>query len=152
MNPKIGMAEVDITPPVGSSLVGYFEDRKSIGVHDKLFAQTFFFQAGEAPVVLTACDLIAFPPETVNEAKELINREFSVPPENIFIHSTHTHTGPATVSAFGVGQDIKYVQSLPGLIAGSVRQAVSNLARSSNLVPEAGDLITEAVLKLLASL
>ena len=128
MNPKIGMAEVDITPPVNSSLVGYFEDRKSSGVHDKLFAQTFLFQAGEAPVVLITCDLAAILPETVGEAKELINREFSIPPENIFIHSTHTHTGPATASAFGVAQDIKYVQFLPGLIAGSVRQAVSNLA------------------------
>ncbi|MCX5641634.1 MAG: neutral/alkaline non-lysosomal ceramidase N-terminal domain-containing protein [Candidatus Omnitrophica bacterium] len=128
MTPKIGLAEVDITPPVGSSLLGYFEDRKSTGVHDKLFVQAFLFQAGEEQAALITCDLIALLPETINESKELINREFSIPPGNIFIHSTHTHTGPATAGAFGVVQDIKYAQSLPGLIAGSVRQAVSNLA------------------------
>ena len=128
MAPKIGLAEVEITPPVGSSLVGYFEDRKSAGVHDKLFAQTFLFQSGEEQVVLITCDLVALLPETVNEAKDSIGREFSIPRENIFIHSTHTHTGPAAVGAFGVEQDANYVRSLPGLIAGSVRQAVTNLA------------------------
>ncbi|MFH2069172.1 MAG: neutral/alkaline non-lysosomal ceramidase N-terminal domain-containing protein [Candidatus Omnitrophota bacterium] len=128
MNPKIGLAEVDITPPVGSSLVGYFEDRKSTGVHDNLFAQTFIFQSGETQIVLITCDLIVLLPDTVNEVKELISREFSIMPENIFMHSTHTHTGPATASAFGVEQDVNYIRSLPGRIAGSVRQAVLNLA------------------------
>ncbi len=128
MVPKIGLAEVDITPPVGSSLAGYFEDRKSTGVHDKLFARTFLFQSGEAPVVLVACDLVALLTETIDEAKELIGREFSIPYGNIFIHTTHTHTGPVTAGIFGVAQDTKYVRSLPGLVAGSVRQAISSLA------------------------
>lgn len=34
-----GMCELDITPPIGSSLPGYFEDRKSTGIRDPLYAK-----------------------------------------------------------------------------------------------------------------
>jgi hypothetical protein len=128
INPKIGMAEVDITPPVGSSLAGYFEDRKSTGVHDNLVAQTFLFETEETRVIFITCDLIAFSAETISEVKELINREFTILPENVFIHTTHTHTGPATLDLLGISQGLEYLQELPGKFADSVRQAIAGLA------------------------
>lgn len=128
MTAKIGIGEVDITPSVGASLAGYFEDRKSTAVHDNLIAQAFLFESGKERVVLITCDLVALSVETVDEARSLINQEFSIPPENVFIHATHTHTGPATIGGFGVPPDSDYLQALPGKVAASVRQAVSTLA------------------------
>ncbi|MBI3920590.1 MAG: neutral/alkaline non-lysosomal ceramidase N-terminal domain-containing protein, partial [Armatimonadetes bacterium] len=121
------MSEVDITPPVGTSLVGYFDDRKSTGIHDPLYAQTILLESGDTRVAMMTTDLIALLPETVEKAKALAARDVPVPPENIFIHTTHTHTGPATVSAFGVDKDDAYLSYLPKLLAGSILEAYHRL-------------------------
>ncbi len=51
--PKLAwpMAEVDITPPVGSSLAGYFEDRESSGVGD---AWETILEKGNPDIVKTS--------------------------------------------------------------------------------------------------
>lgn len=128
---KVGLSEVDLTPPVGTSLVGYFEDRKSTGIHDRLVAQTILLESKSTRVAMMTTDLIALLPETVQAAKELIVNSVPVPPENVFIHTTHTHTGPATVSAFGVEKDEEYLGYLPKLLAGSAREAFHNLQPAS---------------------
>lgn len=125
---KVGLSEVVITPPIGTSLVGYFEDRKSTGIHDHLLAQTILFETPETRVVLITCDLVALLPETVLETKGLIAKILPIPSDNIFIHTTHTHTGPATVGAFGVEKDEEYLKFLPKFLVGSVKEAFHNLA------------------------
>ncbi len=124
---KVGIAQVEITPPVGSSLAGYFYDRKSTGIHDPLYAKTFLFQSGDLLAAVITCDLLALMSETVEEVKWLVKNRLSLPPEHIFVHATHTHTGPATVAAYGVSTDLNYLKNLPQLLLLSVRQALSNL-------------------------
>ncbi|MBT9142382.1 MAG: hypothetical protein DDT29_00776 [Dehalococcoidia bacterium] len=124
---KVGLSEVVITPPVGTSLVGYFEDRKSTGIHDNLLAQTILFETRETMVALITCDLVALLPETILETRGLITKILPIPSDNIFIHTTHTHTGPATVSSFGAEKDEEYLKFLPELLSGSVQEAFHNL-------------------------
>ncbi|MBR2871299.1 MAG: hypothetical protein IKB98_07995 [Clostridia bacterium] len=45
-------------------------------------------------MVLLAVDTIAFSTKYVTKAKLNIAKELNLPPESIFIHSTHIHTGP----------------------------------------------------------
>jgi len=118
-----GLSQVDITPPVGCSLAGYFEDRISEGVHDPLLCQTLVLELDETRVALVTCDIIAMLPNTVKAAQSLIAHSLPFPAENVFIHSTHTHTGPASIKAFGVDTTEAYLELLPHLMAGGVRAA-----------------------------
>jgi len=126
-NLKVGLGEVNITPPVGISIPGYFEDRKSTGIHDELYAKAIILDDGKTKVVIISCDIIGIEQEAILKIKELINKELGIPKENIVIHSTHNHTGPATVSAFGVSKDKDYLKILPKLLLGSVIEANNNL-------------------------
>ena len=55
---KVGFGKVCITPPVGFSLVGYFEDRRSEGVLDDLYATSFIIDDGKNLFIIISCDLI----------------------------------------------------------------------------------------------
>lgn len=126
-NLKVGLGEVNITPPIGESIPGYFEDRKSTGIHDELYAKTVLLNKGKIKVVVIFCDLIGIEQKTILKVKELIEKEVGIPKENIIIHSTHTHTGAPTVSAFGVNENEDYLKILPELLFGSVIEANNNL-------------------------
>ncbi|MDQ6632267.1 MAG: hypothetical protein M3Y82_11015, partial [Verrucomicrobiota bacterium] len=36
---KAGLAEIDITPPIGHRMAGYFDERLATGIHDPLHAK-----------------------------------------------------------------------------------------------------------------
>ena len=124
---KVGLGKVNITPPIGTSIPGYFEDRKAIGIHDELYAKSIIFNNGEKEVLIISCDLIGLEQETILEIKDRINKEMNISRENIVIHTTHTHTGPATVSVFGVSRDESYLKILPKLILASAIEARNDL-------------------------
>ena len=43
---RAGVAEIDITPPVGHLMAGYFDERRATGVHDPLKAKAIVIQQG----------------------------------------------------------------------------------------------------------
>src|SRR5579859_5476179 len=53
-----GMAEIDITPPVGYRMAGYFDERLSTGIHDPLKAKALVLQQGTQRFALVFCDLV----------------------------------------------------------------------------------------------
>src|SRR6266508_3884810 len=57
---RVGMASVDITPPVGTPLGGYAARRgaPSTGVHDPITARALVLDDGAGPVAIVATDLI----------------------------------------------------------------------------------------------
>ncbi|HOL67261.1 MAG TPA: neutral/alkaline non-lysosomal ceramidase N-terminal domain-containing protein [bacterium] len=126
---KIGFGETVITPPVGSSLHGYFHDRRSTGIRDNLLARAVLFQQAETVVALVACDLIWVTAETTETIRKWLRQELKVPVTHLLLHATHTHTGPLTapptpaVYERGFWVHPGYLKVLPALIAGSVKIA-----------------------------
>ena len=43
---SVGVAEIDITPPVGYRLAGYFNERLATGTHDPLHAKAIMLRQG----------------------------------------------------------------------------------------------------------
>ena len=91
---KAGAAAVDITPPLGIRMAGYFEERVARDVHDPLFAKALALDDGETTLVIVVCDLLGVKRERLDEAKRLIRERTGIPPSNVLICCTHTHTGP----------------------------------------------------------
>ncbi len=121
---RAGFAQVDITPPVGSSLAGYFHDRVATRVRDPLHAKAMVLDSDGTRLALVACDLICVDRDTTGPAKDLILRQTGIAPECVLACATHTHTGPEIrVSTAHIPVDKDYVARLPGLLADAVAQA-----------------------------
>jgi neutral ceramidase len=91
---QVGVAETDITPPVGYRMAGYFDERFSTGVHDPLKAKAIVLQQGNEKIALVFCDLVqvTFPISAV--ARDRAAQLCDIPRQNICIFATHSHTGP----------------------------------------------------------
>ena len=55
---KVGLAETDITPPVGFPMAGYFHERLAEGQMDPLKAKCIVFRTEQQQAALVVCDLI----------------------------------------------------------------------------------------------
>ena len=124
---KAGAAAVNITPLLGTSLVGYFRDRKATDVHDELYAKAVVLDNNETQLALVVCDIIGAGKERLGRARELIQERCGIPVDHTMISCTHTHTGPASVSALEVDIDEPYMEFLVPRIVDSVQRAKNRL-------------------------
>lgn len=124
---RAGAARACITPPLGTHMVGYLDDRTATDVHDDLFAKALVLDNGDTAIALVMCDLIALPGEDAAVAKERVTRLTGIPQDHTFIACTHTHTGPATIGALGTPRDDAYMESAMERIADSVKMAHNRL-------------------------
>ena len=91
---QVGLAEIDITPPVGYRMDGYFYERLNTGQRDPLMAKALVFQQGATRAALVVSDLLGMPQSMSSEVRALAARRTGIPAANIAITATHTHTGP----------------------------------------------------------
>jgi neutral ceramidase len=91
---QVGLAEIDITPPVGYRMDGYFYERLNTGQRDPLMAKAVVFQQGATRAALVLCDLLGMPQSMSSEVRALAAKQTGIPAANISITATHTHTGP----------------------------------------------------------
>ena len=100
-NLKVGYARVNITPPMGVNIAGYFKVRIADGVLDELEACAVAVGSGDKTAILMTVDHCGVTKDFLNEWRENIEKATGIPKEAIFIHSTHTHTGPVLSKAIG---------------------------------------------------
>ncbi len=134
---SVGVAPVDITPPAGWRMSGYFHERINTGTHDPLYAKAMVFSDGATRAALVFCDLIGVPREVAHKARALAAERTGIPSDHIMVAGTHSHTGPLY---FGLVRDrlharavkahekdpcepIDYVAALTENIARAVEQA-----------------------------
>ena len=91
---QAGFSRVNITPALGTEIVGYFQARYAEGVLDELEINALALSAGEDKVVLMSADLCFIGTAVQKVICERICAATGLTPNQIFIHSTHTHTGP----------------------------------------------------------
>jgi len=98
---KSGAAVVDITPPLGTKMEGYFEERIARDVHDNLHARSLVLHNGETKIAIVVCDLVGASRRYFDRAKTIINERCGISPKNVLICCTHTHTGPVVDTEYG---------------------------------------------------
>ena len=91
---QAGFSRVNITPPLGTEIVGYFHARYAEGVLDELEINTVALAAGDSKVLLMSADLCFVNGAVQTKIVENIVAATGLSPDQIFVHSTHTHTGP----------------------------------------------------------
>lgn len=133
--PRVGVAAVDITPPLGIPLAGYYHARGADGVLDPLFSKALVLESAGTRVALVALDLIEVTRAITDAARAEITRVCGLPGGQVMIAATHAHTGPELVKPGGRTADLggqqpvttEYTAALPARIAGSVRLALERL-------------------------
>ena len=91
---KAGYASVNINPPLGIGIYGYYVPRFAKGFLDDLEASALTLSLGEKKVALLAIDNGGIDRDIVEEYCENIEKATGINKENIFISASHTHTGP----------------------------------------------------------
>lgn len=91
---KVGVAEADITPPVGFPMAGYYHERLAEGAIDPLKARAIVFEDGNTKSALVVCDLIGIATDLSREVRKRASDKTGIPASNIVIAATHSHTAP----------------------------------------------------------
>jgi len=124
----VGVAEVEITPPVGTALAGSLEPRASMGVEDPLTAKAIVLEAGGVRIAYVLLDLIALHRQEGDAAVALAAERTGIPADHIVWAASHTHTGPYTGPIFGSeegGVNRDWLDTVPGKVADAVARADS---------------------------
>jgi len=128
---RSGKSVANITPPVGLYLTGFGgRAGPSNGIHDEIYAKTIVISDGNEDLAIVTTDLLGFDADVVKAIKEGADK-LGIPAKNIMLCSSHTHSGPVTVSLRGLGyRDENYVLNVEKKILGSIDDALSNTQES----------------------
>lgn len=91
---RVGIGQVDITPPLGFPMAGYYHERLAEGSIDPLHAKAIVFRDGETTAALVICDLIGVATDLSREIRKKAAEKTGIPTTNIVIAATHSHTAP----------------------------------------------------------
>ena len=132
---RAGAATSNITPPLGTLRVGSFAPYPTVHVHDELHARCLVLDDGKATLALVVCDLLGLHRSVSIEARRLIQEATGIPPENVMISATHTHSAGSALgtSRYTNEQELDdYQRFLSQRIADGVRRAM-NLLRPAEI-------------------
>jgi len=124
---QAGAATANITPWLGIEVPGSHRTRYAEGVDDELLAKALVIDNGDMRIALITCDLIVMPQGMADRAKERIAARCDIPPENVMINATHTHTAAGVADLLGTGEDKAYVEWAPLKMADAVEVATHRM-------------------------
>src|SRR5436305_6844281 len=80
---RAGAATSNITPELGSPIVGGFVPFPATHIHDELHARCLVLDDGATKLVLVVCDLLGIDRLVSDEARAAIHKELGIPPANV---------------------------------------------------------------------
>ncbi|MCO6458080.1 MAG: neutral/alkaline non-lysosomal ceramidase N-terminal domain-containing protein [Pirellulaceae bacterium] len=90
----VGLAEEDITPPVGFPMAGYYHERLAEGTIDPLQAKAVYWSDGQSAAALVVCDLIGVATDLSREIRRRAAEQTGLSQSHIVVAATHSHTAP----------------------------------------------------------
>ena len=121
---QAGVYRVDITPPVGISMVGYYA-RKGVseGIERPLTATTVVLADDKTKIAIVSCDIIFIQSPEVDEIRRGIADVIGTEWSRVLINCSHTHCGPTLPSFMRESGDQlamqqNYVANLKKLLLG----------------------------------
>ena len=94
---KCGFYETEITPPLGTTIFGYFAARANEGVLTKLYAKAAVFESNGKTVAFLVLDALLMPKGLADFVRDRVNEKTGIEKDAILIATTHSHTsGPFT--------------------------------------------------------
>ncbi|MBA7504758.1 hypothetical protein ES706_03412 [subsurface metagenome] len=97
---QAGVAQVDITPPIGGLMYGYSARGTNVseGINDLLYAKALVLDDGNTKIAIVTVDLGAITRENITNVKAIVQERTEI--EYILLAVSHTHSGPLVVPDF----------------------------------------------------
>ena len=109
---KAGFARVDITPPLGSFMPGYYKDRRAKEVLDALQINCVAFSDGKTTALVMQVDAESVSDAVAGRMRDAIVKSTGVDRDAILVHASHTHDGGYL--AMDIGTDASGKPVYPG--------------------------------------
>ena len=90
---SVGFARVDITPPLGSFMPGYYQDRRAKSILDPLQINMVAFSDGRTTALVAQYDTEALSDVIADRMRDAIVKATGVNRDAILLHASHTHDG-----------------------------------------------------------
>lgn len=132
---KAGFAKVDVTPPLGSPVAGYYRERYADGILDPIELVALAVNDGENTAVIITADFLGMWEKWATEIRNLISERCSIPAEHVYIACLHQHTSvrigknPHLYNEYGYGDfvDSAYYDVLYRKFADAAQMAIADM-------------------------
>ena len=113
---KAGVAKVDVTPPLGTMMWGYFDRLTGAeGVLDPLYARVLVLETETSRLAYVDLDFgRTFGPGSLEALREAVKQQSGI--DGLIVQATHTHTGPVILDVYPKGtpawetEDLKRIE------------------------------------------
>ncbi len=130
---RAGIAVRVVTPdPLLSVSGGIGPSKPATKKEGDLTVRAMVLADGGTKVAIVSADFLGFPSVLANKARALVK---GIPPENILVGATHTHSGPDCYGfpdgKGGTAADLKYLESVCTRMAEAINEAAEKLQPAS---------------------
>lgn len=99
---QAGFSKVNINPPMGTPINGYYKPRHVEGFLDDLEVVALALKVEDTAVVMLSVDTCLISTKYVLSMRQSIAKATGLPMDAVWIHTTHTHTAPQIGNTFNV--------------------------------------------------
>jgi neutral ceramidase len=118
-----GVAERDITPPIGTGLIGEFGERTATSVQTRLETKALVLADGQRTLALVTLDLYGLHEQAVVDLLTAIAEQHGLTPDAVMIVCSRTRGGPDTMTAAGwAGQRERVTAAVIDALAEALRR------------------------------
>ena len=127
---KVGFASVNVTPPLGIGVSGYYVPRFAKGVLDELEVQALVLTKGDKKIAMISVPTCGVDECLVEEYTAAIEKATGIRKDDVFLSATHTHTGGLLVptEAFAADEEVihRYAKFVGERITDAVTMALAD--------------------------
>ncbi len=117
---QVGLAQADITPPLGGRTTGYSGAQPTDGLHDPLTARVVLLQSSDLTVALVSWDLC------VVNSPWLFEQVKALGIDHLLLANTHTHAGPQLTDMDFPSADQPWRRTVEERVLAAVKEAQGN--------------------------
>ena len=122
---QVGFSKVNINPPLGIGIAGYYVPRFAEGFLDDQEVRALALACGDTRAVMVSVDICYIYKDVCDEYRGAIEKVTGLSKENIFISATHTHTGGLISPAPGFDADVDVINTYRELVKSRLVDAVT---------------------------
>ncbi len=125
-----GAATSNITPELGSDIIGGFVPFPATHVHDELHARCLVLDDGKTKLAIVVCDLLGMHRSLCVEARRLTQESTGILSDNVLICGTHTHSAATALGPNRYSSDEEltdYQKFVARRVADGVKRAANVL-------------------------
>ena len=127
---KAGFARVDVTPPLGTFLSGYFEARYAEGILDPIQLNAIAFSDGEDTALIVISDFLGIRENFATPIRQRIAARTGIAADHVMITALHQHTSICLREApdNNVLEDHDYLQFMNRKFCDVAQMALADMA------------------------